>query len=249
MNFSGLSSHSAIGKLLRLPLHMVPRELPVPILQGPLQWRLWIAGSSSHGCWLGSYEYHKQRLFARMARAGDVVFDIGANVGFYTLLAASRVAPSGRVVAFEPMPSNVKRIHQHLKLNRIDGVRVFEAAVSSTPGIARFAPHASNAMGRISDTGSMEVTLVSLDDLSESGSIPDPNLLKIDVEGAELGVLHGASRLLARARPTILLATHGAEVHRQCCAFLRDAGYELRPIDPSVATLDATDEVIATRGT
>ncbi|HEX6832536.1 MAG TPA: FkbM family methyltransferase, partial [Rudaea sp.] len=103
----------------------------MPILQGPLRWRLWIPGSSSHGCWLGSYEYDKQRLFARVARSGDVVFDIGANVGFYTLLAATCVAPTGRVVAFEPMPSNVKRIHQHLKLNRIGSVHSVEAAVSS----------------------------------------------------------------------------------------------------------------------
>jgi len=92
----------------------------------------------------------------------------------------------------------------------------------------------------------VDVAMVSLDSMTNAGQFPDPSLLKIDVEGAELGVLCGASHLLRRARPTILLATHGAEVHRQCCDFLRDATYELRPIDPSVASIDATDEIIAT---
>ena len=91
MNVSAIANRSVAGRLLRLPLALIPAVLPMPVLQGPLRGYWWITGSSNHGCWLGSYEYDKQRLFARMIRAGDVVFDIGANVGFYTLLAASRV--------------------------------------------------------------------------------------------------------------------------------------------------------------
>lgn len=60
----------------------------VPVLQGSLRGRKWIVGSSNHGCWLGSYEWKKQRLFTRTVSSGDVVFDIGAHVGFYTLLAS-----------------------------------------------------------------------------------------------------------------------------------------------------------------
>jgi len=246
VNFSSISNRSLAGKALRLPLRLIPPNAPVPILQGPLRGKLWVKGSSDNGCWLGSFEYQKQRLMSSMLHAGDTMYDVGANVGYYTLLASQKVGPTGRVIAFEPLPANVCLIQRHLRLNRVQNVSLQEVAVSDHDGRARFAPHASNAMGKLSDSGSVEVSMVSLDFLVSGGRFPDPHLLKIDVEGAELGVLCGASRLLARARPTILLATHGAEIHRQCCEFLRDAAYDLRPIDPSVASLDATDEIIAT---
>lgn len=246
MNVSGISNRSVAGRLLRLPLRLIPSELPLPILQGPLRGYRWVAGSSNHGCWLGSYEYVKQRLIAHMLRVGDVVFDVGANVGFYTLLAAAKVGHAGRVIAFEPLPENVRRIHQHLRLNHIENVRVMEGAVGAGNGTARFEPHASNAMGKVATHGSVEVALFSLDALADAKTIPDPALMKIDVEGAELDVLRGASRMLERARPTILLATHGSVVHRQCCDFLRTAGYALVPSDKSVGSIDDTDEIIAT---
>lgn len=65
-------------------------------------------GSSSHGCWIGSYEYHKRRLFEQAVTPGSAVFDIGAHVGFYTLLASVLVGDQGRVVAFEPNAGNVR---------------------------------------------------------------------------------------------------------------------------------------------
>jgi FkbM family methyltransferase len=246
VNFSSISNRSLAGKALRIPLRLIPANAPVPILQGPLRGKLWVKGSSDNGCWLGSFEYQKQRLMSSMLHAGDTMFDVGANVGYYTLLASHKVGPTGRVVAFEPLPENVRLVRRHLRLNRVRNVSLHEVAVSDHDGHARFAPHASNAMGKLSDTGSVDVAMVSLDSMTNAGQFPDPSLLKIDVEGAELGVLRGASHVLGRARPTILLATHGAEVHRQCCDFLRDATYELRPIDPSVASIDATDEIIAT---
>lgn len=231
---------------MRLPLALIPASLPMPVLQGPLRGYRWIAGSSNHGCWLGSYEYAKQRLFAQMLRSGDVVFDVGANAGFYTLLAASRVRPNGTVVAFEPLADNVRFIQRHVHINRLNQVRVVQAAVGSTNGTARFQPHISRAMGRLSDSGSMQVDIVSIDTLCEAGTIPDPTLIKIDVEGAELGVLEGASRVLRRTKPTIFLATHGAEAHRTCCDFLRSAGYALRPVEASISSIDETDEILAT---
>lgn len=246
MNVSSISNRSVAGRLLRLPLALIPGALPMPVLQGPLRGHWWITGSSNHGCWLGSYEYAKQRLFARMIHSGDVVFDIGANVGFYTLLAASRVRVDGVVVAFEPLRQNTHFLRRHLRINRFDGVRVIEAAVGKRNGTAHFQPHASSAMGRVSENGSLVVEQVSLDELCDVRAIPDPMLMKIDVEGAELNVLEGASRMLARARPAIFLATHGALVHRECCDFLRAAGYSLRPIDDSISSIDTTDEILAT---
>lgn len=245
MNFSSISNRSLTGKALRIPLRLIPARAPVPILQGPLRGKLWIKGSSDNGCWLGSFEHEKQRLMSSMLRPGDTMYDVGANVGYYTLLASHRVGPNGHVVAFEPLPSNVQLIQRHLRLNRARNVVVEEAAVSDHDGRARFAPHASNAMGKLSDTGNVDVMMVSLDSIVKSGRFPDPNVLKVDVEGAELAVLRGAVGLLERARPTILLATHGADVHHQCCAFLESSGFFLRPLDSTITNIDATDEIVA----
>lgn len=183
-----------------------------------------------------------------MVHPGDVVFDVGANVGFYTLLAASRVRPNGTVVAFEPLLENVRYIERHIQMNRVDHVRIVQAAVGRNSGKARFQPHASRAMGRISDSGTMDVDVVALDAFCDARTVPDPTLMKIDVEGAELGVLEGASRMLTRAQPTIFLATHGAEIHRKCCEYLAAIGYTLRPIDETISSIDATDEIIAIAG-
>ena len=75
------------AKVIRLPLRTVPPGTVVPILTGRLRGRKWIVGSGDHSCWIGSYELEKQRAFAQVVHPGETVFDLGANVGFYTLLA------------------------------------------------------------------------------------------------------------------------------------------------------------------
>src|SRR5688572_25202486 len=117
MNFSGLSNQSLAGKILRQPLKLIPPGTHVRILQGRLRGKRWIAGSSTHGCWLGSYESDKRQLFESSITPGDVVFDIGANVGFYTLLASDLVGSSGHVYSFEPVPRNIEFLNEHLSLN------------------------------------------------------------------------------------------------------------------------------------
>jgi FkbM family methyltransferase len=245
MNLSAISSDSRIGHLLRMPLRLLPRGVVLPVNQGPLRGRKWISGASDHGCWLGSYEYRKQRLFATLVSQGDTAFDIGANVGFYTLLASVQAGPKGAVVAFEPLPRNVELLERHLRLNALDNVTVMNAAVGNRMGTVRFAPHLhSNSMGQIDENGSLEVPLVSLDGLMESGSIAVPSVVKIDVEGAEYDVLQGGAQLLARAQPVILLATHGAEVHSNCCDLLQSWGYQLSAVNDAESVAH-TDEILA----
>src|SRR5664280_711279 len=88
MNFSGISGRTFIGKALRFPLSLIPSGTQMPILQGPLHGKRWIVGASNHGCWLGSYEAAKQKKITEFVRPGMVCWDVGANVGFYTLLFA-----------------------------------------------------------------------------------------------------------------------------------------------------------------
>src|SRR5437016_8944308 len=125
VNFSALPSGSVAGKILRLPLRLLPEDMVLPVIQGPLRGMRWISGSSTHGCWLGSYEYRKQRVFATMIKKGTMVWDIGANVGLYTLLASKK---AGRVIAVEPLPENLSYLEKHIRLNGISNVEVVPAA-------------------------------------------------------------------------------------------------------------------------
>lgn len=215
----------------------------MPILQGRLRGKMWIVGSFNHGCWLGSYEYSKRRRFEAEIKPGNIVFDIGAHVGFYTLLASELVKPNGEVIAFEPFERNQLLLRAHLKMNRVMNVQVFDAAVSDRCGVERFETACDTSAGRISATGELEIVTLSLDGLVASGRVPVPDVLKIDVEGGEFKVLSGAKSILARNRPIVFLATHSAEIHRECCNLLQDCGYVVEAIGRSAVEL--TDEVIA----
>jgi FkbM family methyltransferase len=226
---------------LRRPLKLIPSDTVLPVLQGRLKGKRWIVGSSNHGCWLGSFEYDKRRAFEEKVQPGSVVFDIGANVGFYTLLASVLVGPSGKVFAFEPHPQNLEYLRAHLNLNAVSNVAVMEKAVSDRDGVAFFA--GSGSTGHLAAEGTLRVETVSLDFIIRQRALPPPTYAKIDVEGAESLVLAGAKSLLSDYHPTLFLATHGAEVHRECCQFLTSLDYEVRPLGSE--RLEEASEVIA----
>ncbi len=243
MNFSGIPGQTLAGRVLRYPLKLIPRQMKMPILQGRLRGKKWIAGSSTHGCWLGSYEYEQRRLFERLVAEGSTVFDVGAHVGFYTLLAATLVGPHGRVYSFEPLPANIRYLQSHLRLNRVTNVTVIEKAVADRTGTAAFVEEPSTAMGHFAAQGGVAVPTVGLDDLFLRGEIPAPDFIKIDVESAEWLVLAGAENLLRSVHPTIFLSTDVYDLHRRCCQFLESLGYQLRPI--GAHSLEEAEEILA----
>ena len=157
INFSGISNFGLLGRALRLPLRLVPKEADVRILQGPLRGNRWIAGSSNHGCWLGSYEAAKQRKIIEFVRRGMVCWDVGANVGFYTLLFAGLVGGEGRVLAFEPFPRKVELLRRHVEMNRRRNVRIFPSALGDFDGETGFHPRPGASMGRIAPGGPLRV--------------------------------------------------------------------------------------------
>lgn len=238
-----LSPKHLLGKIVRLPLKIIPSQAQLPILSGKNRGKKWIVGSGIHGCWLGIYEAKKQNFFVNYVTTGSVVFDLGANVGFYTLLASELVGPDGKVIAFEPVPSNLEFLKKHILINDIHNVTVIESAVSDVNGFSSFdlGPHTS--MGKLSSAGTLSVKTSTLDSLIDTNEIPDPDLLKIDIEGAEYKALHGAINLLKSKHPIIFLATHGKDVHTDCCNFLLQYNYQLIPIDGN--PLETSREIIA----
>ncbi len=241
LDLSGIPPTSLTGRLLRAPLRLVPPGLHMRVLQGPLRGQRWIVGSATHGCWLGTYEKEKQEFVARLLRPGQVMFDVGANVGLYALLASRCVGLKGKVIAFEPLPGNLDYLRRHLALNRVGNVDILAAAVGRAPGRASFLAAGSRSMGRLDGGGSLEVDVVSLDSLLASGRLPPPDVIKMDIEGGEVDALLGAEAILREHRPTIVLATHGWEKHQECLRLLRSFDFDVRAL--SGGGVEATDEV------
>jgi FkbM family methyltransferase len=224
--------------ILRLPLRLVPRDAIVSIVSGELRGWQWIVRSATNGCWLGTYERHVQRLFREHLRPGAIAFDVGANVGFFTMLASKLVGSAGRVYAFEPLPRNLYYLERHVQLNDRTNITVEALAITATSGEARFrtAPHAS--MGGLRDDGDLHVVTASLDDLLAAARIQRPGFIKMDIEGAEGEALRGAATLLSRGPLTIVLSTHGYVQHELCWSILKGAGFNLELLRDGAADGD-----------
>lgn len=218
------------GRVLRRPLDALPQR-PLWILTGPLRGKRWVANVSDHSYLLGNYERDKQHRFASSLRRGDLVFDLGAHLGFYSLLAC---AYGARLVAVEPDPTNAGYIRQHLSLNGFEGT-VLEAAISRDDTGGHF-NRAGGSMGALSDTG-VDVQTRSLDSLSKTYGYPD--VLKIDIEGAELEAVPAGLDTLRHAR-TIFLAVHSDAIKTECAAVLLEAGF-------TVGKLGDPHELVGTR--
>ena len=215
-------------------------NLAVPILQGKSFGKKWILGSTQVECALGNYESGQRILLEKMISNGDIVYDIGANVGYYTLLAELLTGKSGKVIAFEPVPRNLHYLKKHLEINNITTVDVIEKAVSDENGSTLFCLGANFAMGHVysdwvdkHEDEYITVSLISIDKAIEEDNLPIPNCIKIDVEGAETRVLHGAKSLINQYHPKIFLSIHSNELRQECFEFLKSVGYHIEPIDNS----------------
>ncbi len=231
MNFSKINYQSFFGRLLRFPLRLIPKKMVLPILQGSLRGKKWIVGAGEHGYWLGSYELNKRVAFEREIAPESVIYDIGANVGYFSLLAAVLAGERGKVYAFEPLPRNVAFLRRHKDINQMNIIEVIEAAASDHSGTARFDLGASTAMGHIAEGGELEVKMVCLDDLLSEGVIQPPDYMKVDVEGAEFLALSGAKKLLMEHHPLLFLDTHNQEAHQATLSLLSELGYQFEVLD------------------
>ena len=237
-------SRSVLGYVLRAPLRLVPPTTVVPVLGGPMRGMRWIVGSAPHGAWIGTLERAILKQFVGLLRPGMTVWDIGANVGLYSLPSARAVGPTGRVYAFEPMPQNARLLRRHLNLNRLANVQIWEVAVSDCEGFVSMTEGDSPSEFHVAPQGEWTVKAVTLDDwISRNGGSP-PDLVKIDVEGSDDAVLRGGARVFAAHRPTMLLALHGERQRRECARLLTGWGYRFGSFRTE-RDLDASSEWFA----
>jgi FkbM family methyltransferase len=159
----------------------------------------------------GSADQYLQRTIKRYVSPGDNVYDIGANIGYVSLMLAKQVGPEGGVFAFEPIPETFAMLRRNIVLNKLDNVTLLNVAASATSGVTAMRTIENLSMSSLvwhrDDTGAVQVRIetVAIDNLIESGELPAPKFVKIDVEGAEGLVLQGMARTIASTKPVIFL--------------------------------------------
>ena len=177
------------------------------------------------------------------------VYDLGANVGFYTLLFSRLVGPGALVHAFEPVGRNVWYLRRHLELNPTLNARVHEIAVGHETGMVAFDFSACWSMGRVVarfEADTSRLPAVSLDDFVYGQGREPPDLIKMDIEGGEVDAIAGMSRLLAEQFPVLLVSVHGSSRWRECLAVLETAGYTVLDLDGMPARPEAArDDLLA----
>ena len=155
----------------------------------------------------GAWERHVSSIFRKLLRHGMRVLDIGANIGFYTLLSAAGVGATGRVWAIEPNPRNVAFLLANCRLNQFGHVEVIQAAASDRWEVLRIFTDFTNGVIEPVQGDDPAGFGQTVQGLSVSAVLPAGekiDLIKIDVEGAEGRALRGVEPLLRRCKPTIL---------------------------------------------
>jgi FkbM family methyltransferase len=208
-----------------------------------------VEGGPAQGLWLelkprtgqsyvrGEVETTVQNILVERLRPGMIFYDLGANIGLFTLLAARLVGEKGRVVSFEPDPANAERLRRNVERNQFANVTVVEAGVWSSSGEFNFVTADEQSPDRgvgtfIAHEGQPRGTptrCVSLNDLTET--VPAPDALKCDVEGAEFEVLRGAEKMLKTKHPWIICEMHSELNDRNVRQILNRLGYTLERLD------------------
>ncbi len=193
-----------------------------------------------------TYEPGATRAVLNDLRDGDVFVDVGANSGYFTVLAALRVGKGGRVFAFEPNPAVRRQLERHVELNQIadrvtvsslalagedqDDVRLFVSCWPENDGIASLTPAAETlARGGLRADASIPVSVRMFDTWARSARPTRIDLMKIDVEGAEAQVLAGMSAAFASLRPARIICETPLE--SDAVRMLRDRGYRVSTLD------------------
>jgi FkbM family methyltransferase len=239
---SGLRRVPVLGNFLSWTSRkLVPRGslIWVQIERGPSE-GLWICVNPRTGqnVQQGIGEPQVQKVLIEHLRRGMTFYDVGANIGFFSLMAARLVGPEGCVVSFEADPEIAARLRENLVRNQFTHAHVEEKAVWSEPGTVTFervdpAKSPDRGLGHISTNdsaaGAITVEAVSLDQYANSH--PPPDFLKCDVEGAEVSVFQGATKLLSSTRPIFLVEVHSPGNHRVLVDLFISHGYRCQTLD------------------
>jgi len=241
--FTKLRRFPVIGPGLRwASAKLLPRDALtwVQVQRGPAQgiW-LHLNPRTGHDYFNGDVEPEVQAALRKYLRPGMAVYDIGANIGFFSLLAARLVGATGRVTAFEADPEIAARLGENVARNQGGPISVEGKAVWSSSSPVLFARadaevSPDRGLGHVIDNaaersapGTIRVEAVSVDEYVGKSAAPD--FIKCDVEGAEVEVFRGAEKLLSERQPIILCEMHGEENRQTLLKVFANLGYGCEP--------------------
>ncbi len=203
--------------------------------------------------WLGTYEPELAAAVREFLRPDMTVYDVGANIGYVSLLLAHQVRPHGKVFAFEALPANIERIRRNVALNALESrITLVPQAVADRSGELTFFVHASVGMGKVAGSAGrrderysaeIRVPALSLDEFVYEQGHPSPDAIKMDIEGGEVLALPGMKRLLAEYHPLMLLELHGPESEKAAWEILTAAGYTLREMSPGYPVIASPERL------
>ncbi|MDZ4814885.1 MAG: FkbM family methyltransferase [Verrucomicrobiota bacterium] len=185
--------------------------------------------------WLGKKDEWEFYHLEKILKPGAIILDVGANFGYYSVRLAKTLNENCQVYAFEPNPEVFVQLSRNLELNELKCVSAFKMGVGESVGFAGLEQEKGNT-GAASLTSGSDIEVTSLDAFVDAQKIQSVSLLKLDVEGYELKALRGASNLLKKFHPIILielfphtLEKQGATVN-EVCEIIKANGYALYEI-------------------
>jgi len=187
--------------------------------------------------WLGTYEPELQETIEDLVLPGQIIYDIGANIGFMSLFFAKRAGSNGHVFAFEALPENVVRLERNIELNEMRGrITMVQAAVQDQSGLVDFYLGPSDGMGKVEGSAgrsaseyktSIRVEGVAIDEFIFTSGNPIPDIVKMDIEGGEILALPGMERLLRLNHPILLVELHGPDAAKLTWELLTKQNYRI----------------------
>lgn len=205
-------------------LKRITSKILLRVKSGPLKNYRVIAGSGMKFI-RGKYEEDTVRFFQENVKEGSVCYDIGGHVGYMSLILSKFSGKKGRVIVFEPRPINIRYIEKHVAVNGIRNIELFKIGLSDHIGETSFDVEHGTGTGRISEGGSLTISIDTLDNLINKEMLSPPDFIKMDIEGEELKAIKGGENLLRKYKPTLNISTHGDIVHKDCIDLVKQIGY------------------------
>lgn len=248
---------SPLARLIRSGLNRAapPGLVTIKVASGGLaEMRLELDLQTEKDYWLGTYEPELQQAIAELVHPGTIAYDVGANIGYISLLLAQAVGAAGQVFAFEALPANLERLQKNITLNDLKGrVTIISGAVIDAARPVQFWVGPSGGMGKaegsagrqsIAYSEAITVQGLALDEFVYTAGQPVPQVIKMDIEGGEILALPGMRRLLLQARPLVFVELHGPEAAQVAWQTFLQAGYQvckMEPGFPGIPALEALD--------
>ncbi len=198
----------------------------MPVQDGPLKGKKWSLATSIKFI-KGKYVKRDTDVLTENVKKGETVYDIGAHVGYFSVLCSDIVGKQGRVYSFEPLPMNLLFLRKHIKINNCENIKVFKTCISDSISEEFFDNTQGSATGHLSPEGKLKVSVNTLDNLLNNGDIKPPDFIKINAEGAEQSILIGGMNCISKYKPKLLITFHTEELKDNCINILSRYGYNI----------------------